>query len=323
MMRPPATLFTVSCPPHIHCGRTIRGTMLELLLALMPAAFMAVVAYGMPALRVMALSCSVAVITEALCWKLMGRRLEVDDYNGLLLGLLFAFLLPASAPWWLVTVGSATTVILGKAIFGGLGGSPLCAPLVGWAALYISWPDSMDIELNMLGSTHADPLAQLQHFGATAVADQSLLDLFLGQQLAGLGSGQVVALLAGGVFLLARGRIRWHMPAAFACGVLATAALFGWLEPGEHASPLFHLLAGSTVFGALFLVTDSSSSPVGRVPMLVYGFLAGVLVMVVRIWGRHPDGLMFAILLANLMTPMVERIRPKPFGSQARGVRHA
>lgn len=315
MIRPPKTLFTVADSPHIHCGHTISGLMFDTLLALAPAVVMAAIAYGLPAVRVMALSCAVAVLVEAACWKLMSRDLEIENLNALLLGLLFAFLLPASAPWWLVATGSAVTVILGKAIFGGLGGSPLCAPLVGWAALQISWPESMDIELNMLGSTYADPLAQLQHFGAGAVEHVLPLDLLLGHQAAGLGATPVLALCIGGIYLIARKRIRWHMPLAFLAGVGATAALFAALEPGMHPGPFFHLLAGSTMLGAFFLVTDPSSSPVGRVPMLLYGFIAGVLVLVMRVWGTHPDGVAFAILLANLLTPMLEKIRPRPFGS--------
>ncbi len=324
MIRPPKTLFTVSCPPHVHCGKTITGLMFETILALAPAAILAVVAYGMPALRVMALSCAVAVITEVVCWKLMSRTQEVDNLNALLLGLLFAFLLPISAPWWLVTVGSAFTIIIGKAIFGGLGGSPLCAPAVGWAALQISWPDAMNIELNMLGSAFADPLAQLKHFGADAVVNIPITDLLLGHQATSLGTSHVLALLAGGIFLIARKRIRWHMPVSFLLGVLATAAIFCWLEPGLHPSPLFHLLTGTTMLAAFFLITDPSSSPVGRIPMLAYGFVAGALVIVMRVWGTHPDGVLFAILLANLLSPMLEKLRPKPFGmNKASGGDHA
>lgn len=323
MIRPPKTVFTVSSPPHLHTGRTVKGLMFETILALLPAATLAVVAYGVPALRVMALSCSVAVLTEAICWKLMDRTQEVDNLHALLLGLLFSFLLPASAPWWLVAVGSALTVGLGKAIFGGLGGAPLCAPLLGWACVYVSWPDTLSIELTMLGSSYADPLAQLQHFGASAVANISLVDLLLGHHLSGLGTSYVLALAAGGIYLIVRGRLHWHMPLSFLLGVWSMAALFGVLEPGVHPSPLFHLLTGSTVFGAFFLVTDTSSSPVGRIPMLIYGFLAGVLVMVMRVWGTHPDGVAFAILLANLVSPMLERIRPKPFGMRTTGGDHA
>lgn len=315
MLRPPNTLFTVASPPHIHCGKTIHGLMLDTLMALTPAVLLAIVAYGMPAVRVMALSCAVAVLTETACWKMMGRDLETNNFNGLLLGLLFALLLPATAPWWLVTVGSVVTVVLGKAIFGGLGGSPLCAPVVGWAALYISWPENMDIELNMLGSVFPDPLAQLKHFGVGTVDTIPYSDLLMGHQVAGLGAGHVLALLMGGIYLIARGRIRWHMPVSFIIGVCATAGLFYVLEPGVHPAPLFHLFTGTTMLGAFFLITDPSSSPVGRIPMLTYGFLAGALVMIVRVWGVHPDGVAFAILLANLLTPMLEKLRPRPFGA--------
>ncbi len=317
MIRPPQTLLTVACPPHIHCGRTISGYMLNTLIALIPAILMAIFVHGILALRIMALASAVAITTETLCWKIMERPNETDNFNALLIGLLFAFLLPVTAPWWLVTTGSAISIVLGKAIFGGLGGSPFCAPLIGWAALQVSWPEQMSIEFNMLNCTFVDHLALLKHFGVEAVANISTVDLILGRQASGLGTFPVLALLLGGVYLLLCKNIRWHLPLSFLFGVCIASSFFYSIEPATHALPSFHLFAGSTIFAAFFLITDTSSSPVGRIPRLCYGFIAGVLLMIMREWGTHPDGVAFALLVANLLSPMLEKIRPCPFGAQA------
>ncbi|BDQ36496.1 electron transport complex subunit D [Pseudodesulfovibrio nedwellii] len=314
MLKQLQPILTVSAPPHVHCGRTIKRYMLDTVLALLPAAIMAVIIFGMDALRVMALSCSVAIATEFICNKIMKREQSVDDFSGLLTGLLFAFLLPASAPWWLVFIGSASGIILGKMIFGGLGGNPLSAPLVGWALCRISWADFMDTNTTMLNSLLPAPLQQLKHFGLESIQSIDLSSLLLGQQLGGLGEVHIAALLAGGIFLLARRHIRWYIPAGFIAGLLVTAWIYQIIDPTMYASPLFHLLAGGSIFGAFFLATDAASTPVGLVPSLLFGLIAGAMVIIIRVYGIYPDGVPFAILLANLFTPLLDRIRPKPFG---------
>lgn len=313
------SVFTVSSPPHWHNGTTIPGMMLDIIIALMPAAVMAVVSFGMDAARVMALACATAVIAEALCCKAMGRVSSVDDYSALGSGLLFAFLLPASAPWWLVMAGAAATICLGKMVFGGLGGHPLCPPLVGWAVCRISWKASMDIDMSMLRADLFYPLTQLKYLGLGAISRFSYADLFLGRQLGGLGSAQAGALLLGGLYLLARRRIRPDIPLSFLAGVFLLALLYYQSDPAAYAPPLFHVLTGAVMLGAFFLATDCASSPVGHIPMVLYGLLAGALVMIIRVYGVYPDGVPFAILLANLVTPLLDRIRPRPFGYAAGG----
>ncbi len=316
--KPLQPILTVSVPPHIHCGRTITGYMRETLLALLPAAIMAVYTFGAEAMRVMALSCAVAVLAEAICNRLAGTDLSIDDYSAIHTGLLFAFLLPASSPWWLVTAGSVASIVIGKMIFGGLGGNPLAAPLVGWAICRISWGSYMDTNATMLMSNLPAPLQNLKHFGLESVEALESTALLMGKQLGGLGEVHLVALLAGGLFLLIRKHIRWEIPLSFVFGVSLTAWIFQLIDPMTYASPLFHLLAGGTLFGAFFLATDPAVSPVGRIPTLIYGFMAGIMVIVIRVYGIYPDGVPFAVLLANLFTPLLDRIRPKPFGGAYR-----
>jgi len=306
--------LTVSVPPHRHYGTSIRGRMFAILLAMLPAATMGLANYGMPALRVMCLSMSAAIFTEALCHWLMESKSELENLHAFIVGLSFAFLLPASAPWWLVTFGSATSIILGKMIFGPLGGSPFCAPLIGWAVCRISWPAFMDIDASMLSADLTFPLAQLKDFGLNSVMITDTKQLFLGKQLGGLGAVQIAGILLGGIILVAKRHVSSIIPMGVIGGVCITAGLFNMLNPNIYATPGFHLLTGSTLFGAFFLATDGSSSPNRQIPMLLFGLLIGIMIVLIRIYGSYPDGVPFAILIANLFTPVFERIRPRPFG---------
>lgn len=307
-------ILTVSVPPHHHCGVTVRDRMLNILLALIPAAAMAVSSLGLAAFRVMALAMAVALLAERICDHFMDRETQIHDLHALTVGLCFAFLLPSSAPWWLVATGSAMSIVLGKMVFGGLGGSPFCAPLIGWAICRLSWPAFMDINATMLNTDMVYPLAQLKDFGLDAVTVSSLRELILGKQLGGLGAVQMAGVIVGGLFLLVRKHISSIIPAGVIIGVLLTAWVFNMIDPATHASPAFHLFTGSTLFGAFFLATDGPSSPNRRIPMLLFGLLAGTMIVVIRTYGIYPDGVPFAILLANLFTPVFERIRPRPFG---------
>jgi len=311
-----ATRLTVSPPPHWRSGRTIKGMMQAHLLALAPAAAMAIYMYGLHAAAVIGLAGAAATLTEALCLRLQNRDLDIDNFNALYAGVLFAFLLPATAPWWLVSIGAAVTIILGRTVFGGFGCNPVCAPLVAWAFCRLSWPNAMDIDLNLSHFLLNSPVDQLMYFGVDSLQQFDLGDLLLGHQLGGLGSSQVLALALGGIFLIARGWIRAFIPVAYLIGVAATAALFWSIDPTMYASPLFHILAGSTVFGAFFLATDAASSPVGMIPQILFGLIAGAMVVVIRVYGTYPDGVPFAIMVANLLSPLLERVRPKFFGGK-------
>lgn len=305
--------LTASCPPHIHCGRTTQGLMFETILALLPAAAMAVWHYGLPALRVMALCSAAAVCAEWAAERLTDRPLRIHDGSALLLGLLTSFLLPATAPWWLAVAAALIAVGLGREIFGGLGGNPLNPALLGWAICTLSWKGLMKPEFAVLHTDLVSPLSELKYQGL-AVADRlGAADLLLGSQLSGLGAAQAGALLLGGAYLLLRGRLRPHIPLAFLAGTAGMALALQLAYPATSAGPLFHLLAGGTVFAAFFLATDQSSSPVTRRGMVAYGLFAGAMCVVIRTFGVWIDGAFFAVLLAGLLTPMCDKLRPPVF----------
>ena len=310
------SIFTVTSAPLWHCGKTLKSNMVQTLLALLPVAAMAAYRYGLDAVSVMAWAGLTAVVTEALIQKLMEQEPTSDDFSALVDGLIFAFLLPATAPVWMVVIGSAAMIILGRMVFGGFGGSPLSGPAVGWGILAISWPDFMDLNGMLLNWDLVEPLSELKYFGLGAIADISPLTLLVGNNLGALGASQVGLIALAGVYLMSRGILRWFIPVSFLAGVLVTGLIFNLVDPQVHASPLFHLLSGSTMLAAFFLMPYPSSSPAWRLPMLLFGFFGGAMVIIIRTYGIYPDGACFAVLLANLCTPLFDLIQPKPFGGR-------
>lgn len=310
-----APLFVVDTPPFMHKGYTYTNMMMDFFIAMLPAAFMAVYTFGIPALRVMALSVGTAVIAEALCMHLAKRDPHLHDGSAFITGLVFAFLLPAGAPWWIVIIGSAISIILGRQAFGGTGANPLCPPLIGWAIIMLSWPTEMDPSAMTLNTDLVDPLITIKYFGYEAI-ESSDISLFLGKQLGGLGTTHIAVLLVGGIFLAARTAIRFEIPLAFLLGVVVYSGILWYLDPTLNPPPTLYLLTGSTIFAAFFLATDHASSPISSIGMLIYGFIGGCMVVVIRKYGVHLDGALFAVLLIGLLAPMLDMIRPLPFGKR-------
>lgn len=307
-------LLAMSAPPFWHCGRTVQRASLHTILALLPALAMGIFYNGIPALRVVCLSVVVAMLSEALSQKIMERDIELSDGTAVVAGMFFAFLLPATVPWWLVVLGSSLSIFLGKMAFGGYGTNPVCTCLVGWALLEVSFPSLMDPNSMLLNTVFTDPLVHLKYFGATAAEYYSHMDLLFGRQIGGLGSAQILPLFLGGTYLVARGIIRWEIVVAFLGGALFTAGAFNIANPSLYVNPFFHILTGSTVFGAFFLATESSCSPSRPLAMILYGLTGGCLAIISRLFSIHVDAVPYAILFVNLLAPYFELIRPKPFG---------
>jgi len=310
--------LTVSHAPFYHNGSCISERSYHTMLAALPAVLFGFSQYGIPAVRVVCFS-----VATAMLWELgvnLVRKVPktIGDGNAALLGLLFAMLIPATTPWWAVLTGTFVCVVLGKEIFGGIGGNPVNPALLGLAIVSISWKDLFDFNAALV---HYDfdypliyPLAALKYFGISAVTDFGLLDLLLGRQAGGIGAAFGIGLMLGGLYLIARGFIRWEISVSFIAGIFLTSLLFNMADADKYAGPAFHLLTGYTLIGAFFLATEDSSSPVNFVPMLIYGIGGGLLTVLIRNIGAHVDGVVYAILVMNLVNPLLDKIRPKAIG---------
>ena len=317
-------LFIGSYAPFWHNGSTITLKSYNIMLAALPAVLFGVIRYGVSALAVLAFSVSCAMFWEILMNYAMKREVSIGDGNAAVIGLIFAMMLPATAPWWFVLVGTFVAIVIGKQIFGGIGCNPFNPALIAMAVLTLSWKNYLNFDAALVNYDAdfymAYPLGALKHFGVSTSYNYSLSGLLMGQQAGAIGTTCGLALIIGGIYLILRGYIRWEIPVSFVMGVLITAWIFHAADPSKYASPMFQLLTGYTLFGAFFLATEDSSSPVNFVPMLIYGAMAGLMIVLIRNIGAYIDGTVFAILVLNLVNPLIDKIRPMAMG---KGIEHA
>ncbi|MFH1242394.1 MAG: RnfABCDGE type electron transport complex subunit D [Pseudomonadota bacterium] len=310
--------LTVSPSPHWHCGARITGEPYNFLLALLPAMVLGVYHYGFDALRVIAASIASAMVAEAAIQSLLRKPITIADGSAAVSGLLLALILPAGVPLYVIVVANFAGIIVGKQCFGGLGANPLNPALVGWAIIRVTkaWAGYLDFDLALVnyntGFIVQYPLAVLKAEGAAGLAHFHLIDLFLGKQVGGIGASAIICLLAGGLYLVARGMIRWEIPFSFLLGVVIVSGIFWIGNRAVYASPLFHILAGNVMIGAFFLSTDNASSPVNRWGMLAFGVGCGAMTIILRVWSVYPDGVVFACLLMSLFAPLLDKLRAKP-----------
>lgn len=310
--------FIVSHAPFWHYGSNITERSYHTMLAALPAVLMGIFYFGVPALSVVALSVSSAIGWELAINKVTKQSITIGDGNAALIGLLFAMLVPATMPWWAVLTGTFIVVVIGKHIFGGIGGNVFNPVVLAVAILAISWKYLLDFDAALLnydpGFMMAAPLVKLKAFGVNAVKDFSYVNLLFGRQAGGIGSGFGLGLIAGGVYLILKGFIRWEIALSFLAGVFGMASVFYVIDPGRYADPFFHLLTGYTLIGAFFLATEDSASPVNFIPMLIYGAVGGIVTVLIRNIGVYADGVLYAILVINLIQPLVDKIRPQAVG---------
>lgn len=310
--------FIVSHAPFWHNGSGVPERNIGIFLAALPATIFGILQYGIPAIGVVALSVSSAMLWELGMNHILKRPTTIGDGNAALIGLVFAMLVPASMPWWAVLTGTFVAIVIGKQIFGGIGGNSFHPAALSMAILTVSWASLFNFDAALVnydfGYNPLHPLSTLKNFGLDAIGSFEPLDLLLGRQTGGIGSSCGLALIIGGVFLIYKGFIRWEISLSFLGGIIVTALLFQLADPAKYAGPEFHLLTGYTLIGAFFLATEDSSSPVNFAPMLIYGGAAGVVTMLIRNIGAYPDGVIFAILVVNLVNPLLDKIRPKAIG---------
>ncbi|MBN1772278.1 MAG: RnfABCDGE type electron transport complex subunit D [Deltaproteobacteria bacterium] len=346
----------VTSSPHVGTPESVPRIMHTVWLALLPAAAAAVWLFGYDALLVIGLTVAACVGFEALMLKARGlawdevRHLAFDG-SAIVAGVLLAFNLPATAPWWIVLVGAFVAMGLGKHVFGGLGHNPFNPALVARIFLVISFPTQMAVyispvdsftqssaerlELDLAefdGQTYATPLGRLKD-AVRAQADPAkveairaevaerypVADLFLGRTGGALGETSALALLLGAALLLWRRIITWHIPLSF-LGTTAVVTGIAWaVHPELYAEPLVYLLSGGLILGACFMATDMVTSPVSRTGMLVFGAGCGLITAVIRLWGGYPEGVAFSILIMNALVPLIDRYtKGRKFGETRR-----
>jgi electron transport complex protein RnfD len=340
--------FVVSASPHAHSGRTTTQIMWEVVIALVPATLVGLWDFGWRGAVVVALTILSAVAFEAI-WQAASRvRQTVGNGAAVLTGLLLALNLPPSSPWWMCVVGAGVAVLLGKMVFGGLGQNPFNPALTGRVFLLIAFPAEMTTWIvprtagalpeSFLGQstvardaagrviedggaqvdmvTGATPLGILAEEGYQALGDVGFWDAFLGHMINGsIGEVSALALLVGGGFLLFRRIITWHIPVSFLVTMAVMAQITHLVDPQVYAPAHVHLVTGGAMIGAFFMATDYVTSPMHPTGQIIFGVGCGALAMIIRLWGGYPEGVSFAILLMNALTPLIDRyIRRPKFG---------
>ncbi len=311
--------------PHIHGGERTQQIMGDVVLALIPALLVSTYVMGWRVLMITAIAIASCVVFEYLIQRfLIKGRTTIGDLSAVVTGILLAFNLPVGIPWWIVIIGALVAIGIGKMTFGGLGCNPFNPALTGRIFLLIAYPVQMtdwttSVPDALTGSTALAEFKVNYLTGAASFNDVDFVSMLAGHMNGSMGEIGALALILGGIYLLWRRVISWHIPVT----VLGTMALFGLCvaipEGGAMLwqMPLFHLLAGGALLGAIFMATDYSTSPMTHKGMIIYGVGIGLLTMIIRLWGAYPEGMSFAIFIMNAATPLINKYcRPKRFGTK-------
>ena len=309
-------LITISPSPHAQTSVTVKKLMTHVIIALLPAVALALYCFGLGAAIVIVTSIVGCVAVEYLISRYMlGERPSIGNMSAVLTGLLLALNLPSNLPVWTVLIGCVIAIGIGKMTFGGLGCNIFNPALVGRVFLLLSfpvqmttWPLPMENRLNYLdATTGATTLGQLKMAQING-EDVDLLNQALGFTGGSMGEIGAIALLIGFIYLLCTRVITWHIPVA----ILGTVALFS-LCIGANVG--VQLLTGGLMLGAIFMATDYVTSPMSHAGMIIYGIMIGIITVIIRQWGAYPEGVSFAILIMNGVTPLINRyVKPRKFG---------
>ncbi|HEX5170089.1 MAG TPA: RnfABCDGE type electron transport complex subunit D [Cyclobacteriaceae bacterium] len=314
-------LFTVAPSPHIHQELTVPKVMQTVVIAMLPALAMAVYNFGAGALYVTALSVVFCVATEYVIVKyLLKKDITIKDSSAIVTGMLLAFNVPSNLPWHIILIGSVVAMGLGKLSFGGLGNNPFNPALVGRVFLLLSFPVQMTRwplpgnRLSIDGETGATVLGLLKEGLRTGESVEKITssfpkwtDFLLGLQGGSLGEMSALALLLGFGFMLYRKVISWHIPVTMIATVFLMTGIFWLIDPHRYANPVFHILTGGVMLGAIFMATDYVTSPFTHKGMVIFALGIGIITVVIRLFGSYPEGVSFAILIMNAFVPLINK----------------
>ena len=315
----------ISPSPHIHSGDSIEKNMYGVLIALIPAFICSVVFFGMGAIIVTLTSVIACLFFEYVIQKfILKRQPTIWDGSALITGVLLAFNVPSNLPVWIIIIGALVAIGIGKMSFGGLGCNIFNPALVGRVFLLISFPVQMTTWPLAQGfnssyvdaATGATPLSLLKEAVKSGQSVNSVLtddgfvgygNMLLGNMGGSLGEVAAFALLIGFAYMLVRKIITWHIPVTIFLSVFIFSGILNVCNPEQFANPLFHLLSGGLMLGAIFMATDYVTSPMSHKGMIIYGAGIGVLTVLIRQFGAYPEGMSFAILIMNAFTPLINR----------------
>ncbi len=313
-----SNLLTISPSPHAKGKETVPSLMYGVLMALIPAFLFSLYFFGIGALVTTLVSVGFCVLFEWLIAKyILNTKPQVCDGSAILTGVLLAFNLPSNINPFIVMIGALVAIGVAKMSFGGLGQNLFNPALVGRVFLLISfpqqmttWPLPIENRLNYLDAvTGATPMSH-DMLGKT-----DTVDMLMGATGGSLGEVAAIALIIGGIYMIWRKIITWHIPVSI-IGTVAVFTLLVWLiDPTVCVNPLYHLLGGGLMLGAIFMATDYVTSPMSSTGKIVYGIGIGLLTVIIRLWGSYPEGMSFAILLMNAVTPLInKKFKPTRFG---------
>lgn len=323
-------LLNVSGSPHVHSKESVRKIMWTVVIALLPTFAVSIYFFGLDALRLTIISVAACVLFEWLIQKfLLKKSCSISDGSAVITGMLLAFNVPSNLPWWIMVLGALIAIGVAKMPFGGLGNNVFNPALVGRVALLISFPQQMTtwpVPRTLLhtvdATTAATPLGLIKT-GLSQGKDMNELlnqlptyaQMLIGERGGSLGEVAAIAILLGGLILLWRKVITWHIPVVYIASAWVFATILHLINPSLYIPGSYHLLGGGLLLGAVFMATDMVTSPMTAWGKVVFGLGCGLLTIIIRVWGAYPEGVSFSILLMNAVVPLLNRaFPPKRFG---------
>ena len=315
----PKRMLILNSSPHLHTTKSVKKIMWSVIIALIPAMAMSFYYFGIRAAW-MILTCVIAsLITEIVMNYIKGEKITISDGSAIITGILLALTLPPSFRLSSAALGTIVAISLGKHIFGGLGYNIFNPALLGRAFLQASFPVAITTWSNPITAKYStiDAVSTATPLGAFKFEKilTNYSDLFIGNVSGSLGETSAIAVLIGGIFLLILKNADWRIPLGFIGSVFIFGSIFWLINPNQYPNPIFHLLSGGLLFGAFFMATDMVTSPITPKGGWFFGAGAGILVIIIRLFGGLPEGVMYSILLMNGVTPLINRYtRPRIFG---------
>lgn len=303
--------------PHIHSKWSTRYAMVSVILALVPAVISAVVVFGPYQLMIIVVSIFFSMLTEFVIKKMRKQPIQLKDSSAALTGLLLALVLPPNFSLVFTALGAIVSIAIGKEVFGGLGFNIFNPALVGRAFLQAAFPVPMTTWLKPNFAvdtvTSATPLAAVKFDGFT----YDIMPMFLGNVGGCIGETSTVAILVGGLVLVFMKIVNWRVPVSMILGILLFGGIFWLIDPTANPTPIFHIFAGGFMFGALFMASDWVTSPITNKGLWIFGFGISFVLIIIRVFGGLPEGVMYAILFMNMFVPLINKYtRPKLFGAK-------